>query len=99
MLNYPPAQQLESRLRQIMYRRLQGSISSEEEIPLDIPILGKGLGLDSLEAMLLVIEIETEFDIMFGDEELTIDLFQSIGSLAENVRQKLSTTNSPRKTE
>lgn len=99
MLNYPPAQQLESRLRQIMYRRLQGSISSEEEIPLDIPILGKGLGLDSLEAMLLVIEIETEFDIMFGDEELTIDLFQSIGSLAENVRQKLSATNSPRKTE
>jgi acyl carrier protein len=82
--------ELEARIREMILRRLRGTTRGQKEITMDTPILGKGLGLDSVEALVLITEIEAEFDIGFDDEELTVNLFKNIGTLAEFVRNKLS---------
>jgi acyl carrier protein len=52
------------------------------------PLIGRGIGLDSVEAMALAVSLEEEFDIEIPDDDLTSDLFQSIATLDEYVREK-----------
>lgn len=82
--------ELQARIQEIIVRRLRGTTCSQQEITMDTPILGKGVGLDSVEALALIIEIEAEFDIGIDDDELTVNLFKNIGTLAEFVKNKLS---------
>lgn len=53
------------------------------------PLLGRGIGLDSVETLSLVAGIEKEFDIQIDDDDLKVDLFKNIGTLAEYVLKKL----------
>ena len=85
----PPIEPLEQRIQRIIQIRLQNTYNQEIEIGVNTPILGKGLGFDSLESLALVAEIENEFDITVDDDELTIDLFESVATLAALVRNKL----------
>ncbi len=80
----------ERRIRAIIMTQLQRGESHAEEIGIDTPILGMGLGLDSLEALALTAEIEAEFGILIDDDELSPDLFESIRTLAGLVKSKLS---------
>lgn len=82
--------QLEKHIRSVILRRSQGALSSAEETDTETCILGKGLGLDSMEMVALVTEIEAEFGIMFDDDELTVNLFESIGTLTKHVHDKLT---------
>ena len=80
--------EVEARIRTCILRRLEGAMCHPGEIAIDTPILGKGLGLDSVDLLALVTEIECEFDILFDDEELTVNRFENIGTLAECVKKK-----------
>jgi acyl carrier protein len=53
------------------------------------PLLGRGIGLDSVEAMALVVSLEEEFGIAIPDNELTVDLFKSVSTLANYIAQAL----------
>jgi acyl carrier protein len=53
------------------------------------PLLGRGIGLNSVETLTLVAGIEETFDIQIDDAELTAELFKSLGTLAEYVLQKI----------
>ena len=68
-----------------------------EKVDAATPLLGSGIGLDSVEALTLASEIEGEFDIHFEDQELTPDLFRSLGSLSTSIAAKCQarTGNSP----
>ena len=55
-----------------------------------MPLLGNGIGLDSMETLTLVAEVEEAFDIQVEDDDLTVGLFDSIGSLTEYVLRKQS---------
>ncbi len=57
----------------------------------DTPLLGRGIGLDSVEAMGLALSLERDFDIQIPDSELTVELFESLGALAEYVYHKAAT--------
>lgn len=83
-------EELQTRIRAIIVGRLYATTPPRQGITADTPILGNGLGLDSVEALALVTEIEAEFDIGIDDEELTVNLFRNIGTLAEFVGKKLS---------
>jgi len=50
-------------------------------------LYGKGLGLDSVDALRLVAALEEEFDITIDDTELTPSTFEHIGSLVSLVRR------------
>ena len=81
---------LEAKIRTIIEEQFQGQNGHVSEIDVDTPLIGHGLGLDSLDALTLAIEIESEFDIIIDDDELTVDLFENIHTLAEHVGRKLS---------
>jgi acyl carrier protein len=53
------------------------------------PLLGRGIGLDSIEAMALVLGLEREFGLEIPDSELRVELFASIGALADFVCSRL----------
>jgi acyl carrier protein len=86
-------EQVETHILSIVLREFRGGMDQTTEFKADTPLLGKGLGLDSLEVLRLVTQIEAEFGIEVQDEELTVGLFSTVGSLAEHVRGKLSADN------
>lgn len=47
----------------------------------DAPLFGEGLGLDSIDALELVVALEQEFQITIPDEEVGKKAFASINSL------------------
>jgi acyl carrier protein len=49
------------------------------------PLLGRGIGLDSIDALTLVAALEKRFDIEVCDSDLTTGLFKTIRTLAEYV--------------
>ena len=79
---------VETRIRTIIEEQFQGSDLSE--IDMHTPLIGHGLGLDSLDALALATEIESEFGITIEDDELTVDLFNNTLTLAQHVRRKIS---------
>lgn len=48
---------------------------------------GKDLGVDSLEVVEMMLEIEDQFGIRFPDTQETCDAFQSISRLTELIQQ------------
>jgi len=57
------------------------------------PLLGRGIGLDSIETMALVLAIEEEFGISVADSDLTVHLFENIETLAEYILHKVAETS------
>jgi acyl carrier protein len=53
------------------------------DIPDDLPIFGEGLGLDSIDALELVVLVEDRFRVSIPDEEVGQRAFASVNSLVE----------------
>ena len=53
------------------------------EIPDDSPIFGDGLGLDSIDALELVVLVEDRFRVSIPDEEVGTRAFASVRSLVD----------------
>jgi acyl carrier protein len=56
---------------------------SAADIPDDSPIFGDGLGLDSIDALELVVLVEDRFRVSIADEEVGKRAFASVRSLVE----------------
>jgi len=54
------------------------------------PLLGRGIGINSVETLTLVAGIEEAFHIQIDDVDLTAELFKTLGTLAEYVFQKIT---------
>ncbi|RKY65811.1 MAG: acyl carrier protein [Candidatus Latescibacterota bacterium] len=80
---------VERKIKELLVRVLHLDVDPSEIG--DHELLFDGLGLDSLAALKLVAGIEEEFGIRVEDEELTVELFESVASLSEFVRRKLGT--------
>ena len=61
------------------------------EIPDDETLFGGGMYLDSVATLEILAAIEEEFGITVEDDELTAELFDSVGMLAEYVATKRMT--------
>jgi acyl carrier protein len=73
--------------------RLLGLIAQITESPLSVAeitvntgLLGRGIGLDSIEVLALLSAIEDEFDLTIADEDLRREHFATIGALVAFVR-------------
>jgi acyl carrier protein len=49
----------------------------------DAPLFGEGLGLDSVDALELVVALEKEFGIKIKSQELEREVFSSVASLSQ----------------
>jgi acyl carrier protein len=53
------------------------------DIPDDSPIFGEGLGLDSIDALELVVLVEEKFQVAIPDEEVGKRAFASVAALVD----------------
>ena len=77
-------------IKQLLISDLQVDPSEDARVDLQTPLLGRGIGLDSMESLTLALAPERQFDIQIRDEDLTVELFAPIGNLAEYVRHSQS---------
>jgi len=69
------------RLKKLIIERLKIS-KAPEEIDDTAPLFGEGLGLDSIDALELVVGLEQEFGVQVPDEAVGREAFASIDALA-----------------
>jgi len=63
--------------------RIEGM--APEEIETDAPLFGEGLGLDSIDALQLVVAMEKEFGVVVPDAATGTKVFQSVRSVADYI--------------
>ncbi len=56
-----------------------------EDITPDMPLFGEGLGLDSIDAVELVVLVEKHFRVAINDIEESKEAFASVRTLAEYI--------------
>ena len=78
--------ELEIRVRDLIVRRLKLEIPPDE-IQIEAPLFGEGLGLDSIDALELVVGLEQEFSIEIPDADVGKKVFASVRSIAEYVHR------------
>ncbi|MBE3071492.1 MAG: acyl carrier protein [Acidobacteria bacterium] len=58
-----------------------------QDIADDVPLFGEGLGLDSIDALELAIELERSFGVKLGDEQLGRRVLRSVNTIVEFIEQ------------
>ena len=59
-----------------------------EDIDTEAPLFREGLGLDSIDALELVVAIEKIFQVIIEDEDVGRKAFASVGALANFIQQE-----------
>ncbi|MEJ2076488.1 MAG: phosphopantetheine-binding protein [Acidobacteriota bacterium] len=80
--------QIEAAIRQVLVDELKLKSADVAALSVDTPLLGRGLGLDSMEVLTLTTALEERFSIQVADAELTSELFRSLSSLIALIRAK-----------
>jgi acyl carrier protein len=80
---------LRRKLKELLIERLKFEDMTPDDIPDDEPLFGGGLGLDSIDALEIVVMLESEFGIKVKNETSARDSFRSISTLANYVESKL----------
>jgi acyl carrier protein len=80
-------QELASQVKDLIVRRLKLDIDPKT-IEDGAPLFGEGLGLDSIDALELVLGLEQEFHIKVEDEEVGVKAFASVDALCDFIEQK-----------
>lgn len=75
------------RVKDLIVRRLKLEIDPAT-IQDDAPLFGEGLGLDSIDALELVLGLEQEFGIKVEDEEVGVKAFASVNALVDFIERK-----------
>jgi acyl carrier protein len=78
-------QDLKRKLKELLIERLKFDDMTPDDISDDEPLFAGGLGLDSIDALEIVVMLETEFGIKVKNEGSARDHFRSISSLAQFV--------------
>jgi acyl carrier protein len=81
--------EIETTIKDLLINDLQVDAPLIENADLQTPLLGRGIGLDSVEALRLGLGLENAFDLSIPDADLTAELFSSLGALTEYIEDKL----------
>jgi acyl carrier protein len=73
-----------TQLKHILSEQLDVNIKPEE-ITLDVSLLEDGLGLDSIALVELISLIEENFNVQFGEDDLKMETFTNVQSLAQHI--------------
>jgi acyl carrier protein len=79
---------LKRKLKELLIERLKFEDMTPEDIADDDPLFDGGLGLDSIDALEIVVMLESEFGIKVKNENSARNYFRSISSLAELVEMR-----------
>ena len=81
---------LKSELKLLIIETLRLEDVEADSIKDEEPLFGEGLGLDSIDALELVVAIEKTYGVLIEDEEVGVEAFASIEALADFVIEKKS---------
>jgi len=73
------------KIKQLIIQRLKLLDMTPEMIETGAPLFGEGLGLDSIDALELVLGLEKEFGVVIPDAEVGKKVFQSVQTMAQYV--------------
>ena len=81
---------MKQKLKAMLIERLKFEDMTPEDIDDDAPLFAGGLGLDSIDALEIVVMLESEFGIKVKNESAARDYFLSISTLAAYVEARLA---------
>lgn len=88
-------EELRKELKDLIVRALRLEGLTTERIGDDTPLFGGGLGLDSVDALELVVALEKAYGITIRSHEVDKDAFTSVASLARFVTRTLEGAAAP----
>lgn len=81
---------LKRKLKELLIERLKFEDMTPDDIGDTEPLFAGGLGLDSIDALEIVVMLETEFGIKVKNESAARDYFKSVATLADFVEARLA---------
>jgi len=72
-------------LKKLIIERLKLEDVSPEDIGTDDPLFGEGLGLDSIDALELVLGLEKNYGVIIPDAQVGQRVFQSVRTIAQYI--------------
>lgn len=85
------ADDLVRELKELIIETLKLEEITPEDIEDDGQLFGDGLGLDSIDALELVVALEKGYGVVIPDSEVGERVFRSVITLAQFVREKSTT--------
>jgi acyl carrier protein len=79
-------------VKKLIIARLKLEEISIADIDSESPLFGEGLGLDSIDALELVIGLEKEYGVSIPDAEVGKKVFQSVRAIAQYIVDKQGQT-------
>lgn len=79
---------LMSGLKEMIIESLELEEMNPEDISSTEPLFVEGLGLDSVDALQLVVEIEKRYGVTIEDEEVGKEAFASLDALSDFILSK-----------
>jgi acyl carrier protein len=78
-------EELITEVKKLIIERLRLEEITAADIITDAPLFGEGLGLDSIDALELVIGLEKEYGVSIPDAEVGKKVFQSVRTIAQYI--------------
>jgi len=85
-----PMTDLRRKLKELLIERLKFEDMTPDDIDDDQPLFAGGLGLDSIDALEIVVMLESEFGIRVKNESSARDNFRSVSALADFVEHRIA---------
>jgi acyl carrier protein len=81
------SEELIVQVKQLIIDSLRIEGMNPEDIDTDAPLFGEGLGLDSIDALQLVVAMENDFGVIVPDAETGTIVFQSVRSMSQYIAE------------
>ena len=83
--------ELKGQIKRMLVRKSHASRSAPEEIGDDQPLFGPGgLGLDSVDALQLVVALDKNYGLKISDAEAAKGILQNVNSIAAAIQEHRS---------
>lgn len=81
------SEELINQVKQLIIDSLRIEGMTPADIETDAPLFGEGLGLDSIDALQLVVAMEKDFGVVVPDAATGTKVFRSVRSMAEYITE------------
>ena len=86
----PDLQKIKQEVKEVIIKTLNIKKLEPEEIDDSAPLFapGNAFGLDSVDAIDIIMRIQSHFDVRIGDQNLARDVLESIDTVAEFIQKE-----------
>ena len=82
-------EELIPQLQALIVKQLNLEDTAPESLDPDMPLFGEGLGLDSIDAIELIVLMDRNYGIKMGDPKEARKVFQSVRTMAQYIQETL----------